>query len=81
MSLGLMLLLLGAAALHAGWNAIVKSAPDQRTEVILVAITAAVMAGMAVPFLPLPAAAPVASQVTVHVSSSCPTGMNGPLLS
>jgi drug/metabolite transporter (DMT)-like permease len=55
MSLGLIALLLGAAALHAGWNAIVKSAPDQRTEVILVAIAAAVMAGLALPFIPLPA--------------------------
>src|SRR4051794_41937667 len=55
MSLGLIVLLLGAAALHAGWNAIVKSAPDQRTQVFLVAISAALMAGLTLPFVPLPA--------------------------
>src|SRR2546421_7467975 len=55
MSLGLITLLLGAAALHAGWNAVVKSAPDHRTEVFLVAITAALTAGLALPFIPLPA--------------------------
>jgi drug/metabolite transporter (DMT)-like permease len=55
MSLGLITLLLGAAALHAGWNAVVKSAPDHRTEVFLVAITAALTAGLALPFVPLPA--------------------------
>ena len=55
MTPGLILLLLGAAALHAAWNAVVKAAPAQRTEVILVALAAALMAGSALPFLPLPA--------------------------
>ena len=57
MTPGLILLLLGAAALHAAWNAVVKAAPAQRTEVILVALAAALMAGSALPFLPLPALA------------------------
>jgi len=55
MSLGLILLLLGAAALHAGWNAVVKSASDQRTEVFLIAISASLIAALALPFVPLPA--------------------------
>jgi drug/metabolite transporter (DMT)-like permease len=57
MTPGLILLLLGAAALHAAWNAIVKAAPEQRTEVILVAVAAALIAGSALPFLPVPALA------------------------
>jgi hypothetical protein len=55
MTPGLILLLLGAAALHAAWNAIVKAAPEQRTEVILVGVAAALIAGSALPFLPSPA--------------------------
>jgi drug/metabolite transporter (DMT)-like permease len=57
MSLGLILLVLGGAASHAAWNVIVKAAPDQRAEVILVAIAAALVAGLALPFLPLPSGA------------------------
>jgi drug/metabolite transporter (DMT)-like permease len=57
MSLGLIVLLLGAAALHAGWNAIVRAAPEQAIEVRLVAVVAALIAACSLPFLPLPARA------------------------
>jgi len=57
MSLGLIVLLLGAAALHAGWNAIVRAAPEQAIEVRLVGIVAALIAACSLPFLPLPARA------------------------
>lgn len=46
--------MLFAAALHATWNTAVKKAPDQKREVVLVAIVAGVIPGLALPFLPLP---------------------------
>ncbi|HYL18546.1 MAG TPA: EamA family transporter [Burkholderiales bacterium] len=54
MTLGLMLLVLFAAALHAGWNAIVKSSPDKSSDVVLVAASAAAIAATTLPFIPLP---------------------------
>lgn len=57
MSLTLISLMLTAAALHAAWNVVVKAAPDQRAEVVLVAQVAALIAGSALPFLPAPAVA------------------------
>jgi len=54
MSLGLMLLVLFAAALHAGWNAIVKSSPDKSSDVVLAAAGAAAIAATTHPFIPLP---------------------------
>jgi drug/metabolite transporter (DMT)-like permease len=50
-----MLLVLFAAALHAGWNAIVKSSPDKSSDVVLVAAGAAAIAATTLPFIPLPA--------------------------
>ena len=55
MSLGLISLMLTAAALHAAWNVVVKAAPDQRAEVVLVALVAGIVAGSALPLLPFPA--------------------------
>ena len=55
MSLGLMLLVLFAAALHAGWNAIVKASPDKSSDVVLVAAGAAALAATTLAFIPLPA--------------------------
>ncbi len=69
MSLRLMLLVLAGAALHAGWNVIVKASAQPSTEVVLVAISAAVFAAMSLPFLPLPAMACwpyLTASVTVH---------------
>jgi drug/metabolite transporter (DMT)-like permease len=57
MPLPLILLVLAAAALHAAWNVVVKAAPDQRTEAMLVAVAAGFMAGLALPFLPFPSSA------------------------
>jgi drug/metabolite transporter (DMT)-like permease len=54
MSLGLMLLVLLAAALHAGWNAIVKSSPDKSSDVVLIAAGAGAIAATTLPFIPLP---------------------------
>lgn len=48
--------LLGAA-LHAGWNAIVKSGPDKLMTTVLVAAASGLVALAALPFLPRPAAA------------------------
>ena len=58
MTLALIAMMLAAAALHAAWNVVVKAAPDQREEVVLVALVAALTAGCALPFVPsLPVAA------------------------
>jgi drug/metabolite transporter (DMT)-like permease len=51
----LILMLLGAAALHAAWNAILRAAPEQRREVVSIAVAAAIMAAFALPFLHAPA--------------------------
>ncbi len=52
-----MVLVLFGALLHASWNAIVKSGGDKLHEAGLIAGGAAVVSVLAVPFLPLPAAA------------------------
>lgn len=57
MSLGVFLIVLFAAALHAGWNAIVKAGGDTRLTTVLVASGAALIAGGALPLLRPPAAA------------------------
>ena len=69
MSLGLMLLVLVGALLHAGWNVIVKSSSDQSSEVVLMASSAALFAALTLPFLPLPAPACwpyLAASVAIH---------------
>lgn len=45
-----------AALMHAGWNAIVKAAPDKFLSTILVVTTATGVAAALLPFLPAPAA-------------------------
>jgi drug/metabolite transporter (DMT)-like permease len=70
MSLGLILLVLFAAALHAAWNAIVKSSPDKSSDVVLVAASAALIAGVTLPFIAIPAAASwpyLAASVAIHL--------------
>ena len=69
MSLGLMLLVLFAAALHAGWNAIVKSSRDKSSDVVLVAVAAALIALATLPFVGIPATASwpyLAASVGIH---------------
>src|SRR5579875_341037 len=48
------LAILLAAALHAGWNAVVKSGVDKRYTPILVASSAAFISAFALPFIPVP---------------------------
>ena len=65
-----MLAVLLGAALHAAWNVIVKSSSDHTSEIALVTTSAAVLAGLTLPFLPLPAAASwlyLAGSVVIHV--------------
>ena len=52
-----MLLVLLGALLHASWNAMVKSGGDKLGETGLIAGGAAAVSLLAVPFVPLPAAA------------------------
>lgn len=51
------LLVLLAAALHAGWNAIVKGAGDKRLSTVLVTSSSGLLSALALPFLDQPAAA------------------------
>ena len=70
MSLGLILLVLFAAALHAAWNAIVKSSPDKSSDVVLVAVGAALISVTTLPFIPIPATASrpyLAASVGIHL--------------
>ena len=65
-----MLAVLLGAALHAAWNVIVKSSSDHTSEIALVTASAAVFAGLTLPFLPLPAPASwlyLAASVAIHV--------------
>jgi len=54
MSGAILLLVLCAALLHAGWNALVKAGPDKGRDVVLVSVAAALLAVPVLPFLPLP---------------------------
>ena len=62
-------IILFAALCHATWNAIVKGAPDKFMAAMLVAAVAAVIAAVALPFLPQPASASwpyLAASVVIH---------------
>ena len=63
-------LILVAAALHATWNALVKSATDKVAATIMVATTAGVLAGLILPFLPPPARE---SWPFISISAVCET--------
>jgi drug/metabolite transporter (DMT)-like permease len=70
MSGDVMLVVLLGAALHASWNAIVKSGRDKLMDTVLVAAGSGILAASVVPFLPLPAPASwpyVAASVAIHV--------------
>ena len=56
MSLGVFLWVIGAALLHAGWNALVKTGGDKQSAMLLVAVGNGVVGMMVVGFYPLPAA-------------------------
>ena len=59
LTLGITLAVLGAGFLHAGWNALLKSAPggDALLDTATVVAGSAVWGLAVVPFVPLPAAA------------------------
>jgi drug/metabolite transporter (DMT)-like permease len=65
-----MLVVLLGAALHASWNGLIKSGDDKLVDTSLITAGAAVLAGVSLPFLPLPAQAcwPYrAASVAIHV--------------
>jgi drug/metabolite transporter (DMT)-like permease len=71
MSLTVMLAVLAAALLHAGWNALAKTASGKAGDVIAVGIVAGVLAALALPFLPLPAPASwpqLAASAVIHLA-------------
>ena len=64
-----MLVVLLAAALHASWNAIIKAGSEKFADTVLVTIGAAVIAGLVLPWIPLPAASSwpyLAASVLIH---------------
>lgn len=64
-------LVLMAAALHAGWNAILKGAGDKRLSTVLVTASAGAVSAAALPFLAQPAAASwpfIAASVLLHLA-------------
>ena len=56
MTASVFLLVLFAAALHAGWNAIVKGSDDKFVSAVAICIAASAIAAIALPFVPPPAA-------------------------
>jgi len=70
LSIGVVVLVLFAALLHASWNALVKSSPDKFLDIVLVTSGSAVFCVVALPFiaLPMPASWPyVAASVVIHI--------------
>ena len=66
-----MFAVLGAAVLHAAWNALFKSSPDKALENVALAVGRGVLALACLPWLPLPAPASwpwIAASVVVHVA-------------
>src|SRR2546423_15723851 len=57
MELGITLAVLGAALLHATWNALVKGSSDKQLDTVAVSAGAGVIAFLLIPFLPWPAQA------------------------
>jgi drug/metabolite transporter (DMT)-like permease len=70
-SLTVTLAMLGAALLHAGWNALLKSSPDKALENVALAVSRGAIALAIIPWLPLPAPAAwpwIAASVVVHIA-------------
>lgn len=57
MSFEVMLAVLLSSLLHAGWNALLRSAGDRTQDLVLIVCSAALLAACTLPFMPLPAAA------------------------
>ncbi|TMH89227.1 MAG: EamA family transporter [Betaproteobacteria bacterium] len=70
MSLPVTLAVLGAALLHAGWNALVKASADKRLDTVAVSAGAGLIALALAPWLPAPAPASwpwLAGSAAVHI--------------
>ena len=70
LSIGVALAVLGAALLHAGWNALVKASPDKQLDTVAVSASAGLVAFALAPWLPAPAPAAwpwLAASVAVHI--------------
>lgn len=70
MSLDVMAVVLFAAALHAGWNALVRASTRKFLNTVLIVSGAAVWTALLLPFAPVPAAASwpyLAASVLIHV--------------
>src|SRR5438105_6721456 len=66
----LTLAVLGAALLHAAWNALVKASADKELDTLAIAAACGVIAILAAPFLPLPAPASwpwLGASAVVHI--------------
>lgn len=66
-----MLVVLIAAALHAGWNAIIKAGAEKFIDTVLVTVGAAFIAGLTLPWIALPAASSwpyLAASVLIHLA-------------
>jgi drug/metabolite transporter (DMT)-like permease len=69
-SLSLTLAVLGAALLHAGWNALVRASADKQLDSIAVAAGGGALAALALPWMAAPAAASwpwLAASTVVHI--------------
>jgi len=70
MSLPVTLAVLGAALLHASWNALVKASPDKELDTVGLAASAGIVALLLAPFLAIPARASwpwLAGSGVVHI--------------
>ena len=70
MPLDVMTIVLFAAALHAGWNALVRASARKFHDTVLIVVGAAVWTACLLPFAPVPAAASwpyLAASVLIHV--------------
>lgn len=69
MSFAWLILVLFAAALHATWNAIIKTGSEKFADTVLVTIGAAIVPGFLLPWIPLPAPSSwpyLAASVVIH---------------
>ena len=71
MSLHVMAIILFAAALHAGWNAIVRAASEKFQDTVLIVLGAGVWTAFLLPLVPVPAVESwpyLAASVLIHVA-------------
>jgi drug/metabolite transporter (DMT)-like permease len=69
-----MLIVLGAATLHATWNAMIKAGTDKLLDTVLITSSAGIIAAIFLPWLPLPAPASwpyLGASVAIHIGYFC----------